>query len=206
MGSKVSRTQRCAVDVSPLSVAEEKTSCGILVLLVRHVDLRSRALVTFTRGVYSHASLGFEDDPETYYSFAYRGFCIEQADFLVRRTPDAWCRVYRIPCSAEQERRARSIVSSFCGRKESLKYNAIGLVLACLHIPLARRNRFYCSQFVALVLNRACGIGSKRWARACLPDGLSSVRPSELLFDGLAQNLPKAFSSGAKLWKLSPTI
>ena len=179
---------------APSSAEEEWDSCGLLILLVRHRDIRSRMGTTVTRGVFSHASLGFESDPETFYSFAYKGFRVENTGFLVDRTPDARCRIYRIPCSGKEEASARKLVSSFLEMRSSLKYNVLGLILASFRIPLARRNRFFCSQFVASVLNQARGIGTKRWARTCLPDELVGIAPSVLLFDGVARDLPAPFA------------
>lgn len=165
---------------------------GVLILLVQHADFRSQAGVALTGGFFSHASIGLASDPTTFYSFAYKGFRVERTGYLAEHTPAIPCHLYRIPCTARQELKLRWLFRAFQRQKSRLKFNGLGLLLAYLHIPVVRQKRFFCSQFVATALNRACRIGTPEWARTCLPDGLTALPAAELIFQGTARELAGA--------------
>jgi hypothetical protein len=47
------------------------------------------------------------------------------------------------------------IVKEFESRKNIYKYNIIGLLAVIFNIPLERENAYFCSQFVAFVLQKS---------------------------------------------------
>ncbi|MCG5103682.1 hypothetical protein [Oceanobacillus alkalisoli] len=49
----------------------------------------------------------------------------------------------------------RKSIHTLDNRKEDYRYNRLGLIVILFNIPLNRENAFYCSQFVAVVLQQS---------------------------------------------------
>jgi len=68
-------------------------------------------------------------------------------------------------------------------KKELYKYNFLGLIAIMLKYNLKRKNAFFCSQFVATILNEKKGILEKSPSQ-CTPQDLLAVNKLELVYKG----------------------
>ena len=57
----------------------------VTILLTKYSDWVSQLVYLLCGRGYTHASLGLGDEPDTYYSFNYRGFCTETTEKHRRR-------------------------------------------------------------------------------------------------------------------------
>ncbi|MGN0662274.1 MAG: hypothetical protein ACI4LE_03915 [Faecalibacterium sp.] len=123
----------------------------ITILLTRYSDCGSSLLYYLTGRSYTHASLGLEEEPGTYYSFNYRGFCVETLEKHRRRGVDRSVSYeLSVPDGAYETLRAR--LGEFKAHRDGLRYTRLGVLLCLLHIPLRREGYYFCSQFVAEML------------------------------------------------------
>lgn len=157
----------------------------LFILLTRFPGLDARAMMCYTRFPYSHASVGLEEDMDTFYSFVNKGFIEEKLTRYCRpgRTPFP-CALYEVKVSQEIYDRAKALLQSFVERKASLRYSTLGLYLSLIHIPARWKDRYFCSQFVAEILQRCKAAKLKKSSTLYLPKDLNKLREATMVFQG----------------------
>ena len=65
------------------------------------------------------------------------------------------CCIYRLNISKDQYIRLRKEIDIFKENKKEYSYNYLGLLGAAFNIPICSKHRYFCSQFVAYVLEKS---------------------------------------------------
>lgn len=131
----------------------------IYIILTNTGTLLSKAIALYTRKDLNHASIAFDDQLHEVYSFGRKqqhnpfigGFVRENVAEGIFR--DADCMVFSCEVSEEEYHKMRRKIRQIERRKELYKYNFIGLFAVALKIGYQRDRAFFCSQFVATVVN-----------------------------------------------------
>lgn len=121
----------------------------IMILLTKYSDWISSMVYHFCGKGYTHVSIALEDEPETYYSFNYRGFAIETLEKHRRRGVN-YSRCYRIQIPD--------------------RYTRFGVLCCALHIPLHWKRHYFCSQFVAELLEHSGAVALTKSSSLFLPN------------------------------------
>ena len=136
----------------------------IYIMLTRTGSMVSKIVSFFTKTKYTHASLAFDEDLVELYSSGrkkglkmfpagptqeslYRGF------FGVK--PFVPCAIYELPVSEEVYMKARKEIDYFIEHIDEYKFSALGIIACKLNIAWERKNKYFCSQFVAEILTRS---------------------------------------------------
>ena len=143
----------------------------IYILLTRSGTWFSRLIHFATRDDYTHASIGLDGPDGPFYSFArkYRylalpaGLVEEQVTVHRRAVP---CCLYELKVSEG------TYLRSMYAQREEYHYSVLGVFACYFNLSLQRRHHYFCSQFVAGLLEN-CGAAE-------LPKPPSLVRPSDL--------------------------
>ena len=152
----------------------------IYIILTKSRSLPSRLISRFTGDRYTHASLAFDDDLGSLYSFARRyaslplpaGLVVEHLDRGFYRTQRGIpCEILRVIVPERVYYAARYKVRDMLCRAKEYRYSILGLILCRHGIAANLRGRFFCSQFVAQVLSDAGAL--------CLPKPPSLMRPAD---------------------------
>ena len=131
----------------------------IFILLTRFPSVSSRVIETFSGGYYTHASIGLEEDPHTYYSFNFRGFVVERTERFARLKGEGYhCEMYELPVSEKSYQAVRRVLHYYQEHPERYRYSRFGVVMCLIGIPYRRKNNYFCSQFVAEALRDACAV------------------------------------------------
>lgn len=125
----------------------------ISVLLTYPNDPLSRIMGGLGRQQYTHSSIALEETPGVYYSFNFNGFAVETTERHRRRALRSAC--YRLAVSDGTYRAVQRRIAQCLSRREDYRYTRLGLVLCVLHLPFRRKNRYFCSQFVAELLQES---------------------------------------------------
>lgn len=137
---------------------------NVYIVLSQTRTYPARAIRLYTHEPYAHASIAFDEDLEEMYSFARRGrynpfnagFIREYIDKGVfGRYHTTACSIYRLQITQEQYACLRNEINIFNQNKKAYSYNYIGLIGAAFNIPVRSRHRYFCSQFVAYVLEQS---------------------------------------------------
>lgn len=166
----------------------------IYVLLTRFPNLGSKIISKITSFYYTHASIGLEDDLNTFYSFVTKGFIVEKIDRYIRPDRDPYpCMLYEIEVTNEVYEKIKSIINVFIIEKKNLRYTKLGFALCLFRVSYQKQNRFFCSQFVAYVLKYSGAVCFQKDSSLFLPKDFSRMNEAKYVFSGnMASLLVKA--------------
>lgn len=141
----------------------------ITILLTRYSDWISSFVYHIAGHGYTHASLGLGGG--AYYSFNYRGFCVETLEKHRRRGVEQslGC-VLAVSDQAYQDIQGR--IAVFQQRRGEYRYTRLGVLCCLLRIPFLWRRHYFCSQFVAEVLQQSDAFPLAGRAQLYLPNQL----------------------------------
>lgn len=136
----------------------------IYILLTYTGSLLSKMIKMYTKYDYTHVSLGLDIDLTELYSFGrlipsnpiVAGFVKED----IRNGTYAYfsnteCCLYSIDIDMEQYNRLIECIHSFSLEKDKYSYNLIGFLGIIINKPIYRRHSYFCSQFVAYILEQS---------------------------------------------------
>ena len=125
--------------------------------------LLSKAIGMYTREDLNHVSIAFDEQLTEMYSFGRKhrhnpftgGFVKEDATEGMFEYAN--CAIYSCDVTDEAYDKMRSRIREFEQTKELYKYNFIGLFAVAVNRDFERKHAYFCSQFVATIINE-CGI------------------------------------------------
>ena len=134
----------------------------VYILLTRSGTCFSRLIHLATGDGYTHASIGLDGPEGPFYSFGRKHPRLALPAGLVEEAPAAGrdrempLRLYELQVSQQVYRRLRRRLAAMYGQRERYHYNLLGALGCFVNLPLRRRHHFFCSQFVAGLLEE-CG-------------------------------------------------
>ena len=164
----------------------EKHPRKISILLTRFPDNGSRAVSMLTRFYYTHASIGLDEDMNTFYSFVTKGFIIEDINRYAKPGKKAVpCRLYEMRVSEKTYIKIKEALEYFIEFKDFFYYSKTSLALSILKLPYKRsRFGFFCSQFVAYILQKSKANKEIKSVNHYFSDDLSSISGMKLKYQG----------------------
>lgn len=121
-----------------------------------------KILKLFTREKYNHASLCIKEDFKDYYSFGRKnpnfifpgGFIIENAfKSTFARFSSVPCIVLEKEVSDMQYSKLEDIINEYIKNKDKYSYAVLSLMFIDTPFSVIQKNKLFCSQFIAKVLN-----------------------------------------------------
>lgn len=169
-----------------MSDTENKTeNKKIYILLTSFPDAGSKMVGFMTHSIFTHASIGLGEDMNTYYSFVWKGFIVEKiTKYLKPNVKPYRCELYEFEVTAEQHDIIKQIVLEFEATKQNYRFARWELVLGLMRMPIIRRNRYYCSQFIADVLKKSEVLKSKRNSARFFPKDFGKLAGGNMIFKG----------------------
>lgn len=167
---------------------------AIYIVLTDTGTLLSKAIGMYTQKDLNHASIAFDEQLTEIYSFGRKqqynpflgGFVRENVAAGIFE--DAACAVYRCEVSIEAYMRIRQKIVQFEMNQDDYKYNFIGLFGVALNREIIRKRAYFCSQFVATVMQES--EMHRLLTNPCLtmPHHLACLPHMELVYEGNLQN------------------
>lgn len=125
----------------------------ISILLTKYEDFTSKLVYYLTGKGYTHASIGLDETKDEYYSFNIKGFRRERPLKHKDIITDSIC--YKLEVSKEEYEKVVELINAFQENRFEWKYSTLGVILCVLQIPHKRAKHYFCTQFVAEVLQKA---------------------------------------------------
>ena len=169
----------------------------IYILQVHTGTFPSIIIKFLTRYRYSHILISLDDSLKKMYSFGRKklynpfnaGFVIENIDGdFFKRFDKTKCRIYRISVTKKQYNKVCEILKSFENDKDSYKYDILGLIFKCFHLPITREKYYVCSQFVAEILQKAEIYNFSKPFCLIKPKDFEHIVNAEEIYSGLLKN------------------
>ncbi len=173
----------------------KKQTKRVYILLTRLHDRGSRAAGFFARCYYTHCSLGLEEDMNIYYSFMVNGFIEEDISrFLRSKHPLFPCQLYEIEVQQDVYDKIKSIITEFQANRKLYKYTKLGVLSGLFMIPRQKRHEYFCSHFVAHVLEKGQALKLKKNSALYFPRDFKKISELSLRFQGNLEEYANHFS------------
>ena len=168
---------------------------AVYILLTRSGTRFYRLIHIATRDDYTHATIGQDGPAGPFYSFARKHERFALPAGLVkervtdRRRADPCC-LYELRVSEETYALLRRRLSGMYARREEYRYNLLGALSCGLNLPLVRRRHYFCSQFVAGLLEDSGAARLPKPPALLRPADFQAVRGLRPVHRGLLAGLP----------------
>ncbi len=165
---------------------------SIYIILTQSGTRFSKILKMVTKEKYNHASICLNNNFKEFYSFGRK-----QPDFILPGgfvVENAFTNVFGkfsyIPClilekkiTDEQYDKLKSIINEFVENKDKLSYAIISLILADTKFSIVKNNKYFCSQFVAKVLNDI-NIDTPKVPEHMHPYDFKKIENTKIIYEG----------------------
>ena len=157
----------------------------IFILLTGFRDGGSKLLRAFTGCKYTHASIGLDEDMNTFYSFVNKGFMVEKINrYLKPGIKPYSCKLYALKVTEKVYCAVKKIIQDFLLIKSDLTYCKTGVAMCLFGIPYTKNRSFFCSQFVAETLRRSKAAKPERGSCLYFPEDLTDIPGLEPEYQG----------------------
>jgi len=171
----------------------------IYILLTDTGTILTKTIQRYTKAPYNHSSLALDEELIQLYSFGRKnpnnpfngGFVQENIlQGTYKFSPKTTCALYEISVTERQYAKVKRLIELFKRNDRKMAYNLFGLFGVAFKEPFEPLGSYFCSQFVAEIVDRA---GIKLWDK--LP---SLVEPNDfrksdqvnLVYEGLLTDYP----------------
>ncbi|PPQ46246.1 hypothetical protein C5G87_21755 [Paenibacillus peoriae] len=174
----------------------------VFILLTNTGTFLTRVIKSYTRAPYNHASISFNRELSELYSFGRKtpnnpldgGFVKEDIKTgTYSRFPNTTCVIYELQVTDREVEKMKRVLHVFIRSRQKYMYNLLGLIGIALKEPVEFSNSYFCSQFVAEILQRS---GIKIWNKLpalVTPDDFRQSDRFHLIYEGnLSEYDPQA--------------
>lgn len=135
----------------------------IYILLTNTGSLLNKTIKLYTKAPYNHTSIALDKNLNEVYSFGRKtpnnpfigGLVREDLNGIYSHFKDTTCAVYALEIDYKVYKRVLKNIDKFQLKRDSYKYNFVGLFGVAINRPIYRENAFFCSQFIATILNKS---------------------------------------------------
>lgn len=169
------------------------------IILTRTGSRFSRFLGLFTKAEYNHASICIDDDFGEFYSFGRHiihfplisGFVVERINCgMYKFFGETRCVICRLQINNSKFVKLVDILDEFRTNPYHYKYNFKGLLGVFLNKPMGKKHHYFCSQFVASVIQE-CGIHKfSKSPMLVIPQDFFSIPGIVKIYEGRLADLP----------------
>ncbi|WP_068673939.1 hypothetical protein [Oceanobacillus sp. Castelsardo] len=173
---------------------EEKV---IYLLFTNTGTLLARVIRLFTGQSLNHVSICFDHKLMEVYSFGRKkvrnpfigGFVKEDVRCGFLRKSE--CEIYQFTIEDLEYNRILERIREVEARKDAYKYNFLGLFGVLFQLELKRRNAFFCSQFIATLLNEVKQIQFSKSICFVKPEDIRKLEGLQLIYKGILESYYK---------------
>ncbi|UTR13131.1 hypothetical protein MM221_10720 [Salipaludibacillus sp. LMS25] len=169
----------------------------IYILLTDTGTLFTRMIKLYTKAPYNHASVAFDHHLIEVYSFGRKtprnpfigGFVKE--NLRAHYFKQARCAIYSCDVTTEQLERMQQFIHKIDRQKHLYSYNLLGLFAITIKKRFIRKNAFFCSQFVATLLQECGIVNYTKEPFFMTPQDLIKSEKFQLVYQGDLENYYK---------------
>lgn len=178
---------------------------SVFILLTNTGTLFTKMIQGYTRAPYNHASISFNRELSELYSFGRKnpnnplngGFVKEDLKTgTFSKYPNTTCVIYELRVTNREVEKMKRVLQLFIRKDKKYLYNILGVIGIALKEPVEFSNSYFCSQFVAEILERS---GIKLWNKLpalVTPDDFRQSERLDLIYEGkLSEYDPDALTN-----------
>lgn len=103
------------------------------------------------------------------------------------------CRLYEMEVSPQKYDAIKYTINGFIARKNIYRYSVLGVILELFHIPVIQKHHYFCSQFVAEVLENTDAVHLEKSSALYYPCDLIKLPNKAKIFEGNLQSFLRRF-------------
>lgn len=181
---------------------------SVYVLLIRTNTIVSRLIHFFTKCEYTHSSIGMSSDCHELYSFARKYmispipacFVRENIDTgVMAKFPNSPCALYEIKIPKQVFDKIYNELETLKHLDKPLKYSLLGPIFCWIGYESKQRKKFFCSRFVADLLERSGAVTLSKPAALFRPIDFTSLSELKLIYRGTLGELADKNADVAKI-------
>ncbi|AOZ92994.1 hypothetical protein [Paenibacillus crassostreae] len=170
-----------------------KADQSVFILLTNTGTLFTKIIQGYTKAPYNHASISFDRKLSEMYSFGRKhpnnplngGFVKEDIKTgTFSKYPNTTCVIYELQVTDREVEKMKRVLKIFIRSRQKFLYNILGVIGIALEEPIEFSNSYFCSQFVADILERS---GIKLWNKLpalVTPDDFRQSDRLHLIYEG----------------------
>lgn len=164
----------------------------IYIILSQTNTCIGKILKFFTKEKYNHSSLCLKDNFKTFYSFGRKHpYFIIPGGFIIENAfKSTYARFSKIPCmilekeiSDENYSKLERIVTNFIENKRQYSYAFLSVIFTDTEFSITNKNKYFCSQFVAKVLNDI-NISTPKVPEHMHPFDFTKLSNTKIIYEG----------------------
>ena len=166
----------------------------VYLLLTDTGTLFTRMIKLYTKQCLNHASICFDSDLREVYSFGRKrprnpfigGFVKEDVKSELFR--NASCEIYVFTVTDKQYHNMILLIKEIERNQQLYRYNLLGLFAIALNKRLHRKHAFFCSHFVATILQEGRLLETTKHLSMITPQDLKKAGAHRLIYQGSLQS------------------
>lgn len=172
----------------------------VYIILSNTGTLLSKTIKLYTKAPYNHTSIGFDPELRELYSFGrknpnnplFAGFVKENLrhEFFRNTT----CCIYKLSISNNEYLSMRHLIDEFEVETDKYRYNLVGLLGVMFNYPINRDYHYFCSQFVATLLEESGSYSFGKDLGLVKPSDFHYLKNSALVYEGTFSDYFSRFS------------
>jgi hypothetical protein len=188
---------------------KQDTRKNIFILLTRTSTPFSKAIRLVTHCDYTHASLGLYENSLEFFSFGRKeaytlpttaGFITENlVEGVLYRNQNSPCILYKLSVTNEVYKEIEERVRTFEMQPEQYSYSFLGTVLCYFNVPHAIKNKYFCSQFVAEILNETRALPLDKNPSLYHPSDFLKEANLEVYYEGTIKELTQFLEENSNI-------
>ncbi len=171
----------------------QNSQASVYILLTDTGTLFTKSIKNYTGAPYNHASISFDRELRELYSFGRKnpsnplhGGFVKEDIFTgtYSKYPKTTCVIYELKVTHRDVQKMKRVLNVFIRSGSKYMYNLLGLIGVTLNEPIEFSNSYFCSQFVAEILQRS---GIKLWDKLpalVTPDDFRDHERLALIYEG----------------------
>lgn len=166
------------------------TNKKIYILLTDTGSVLTKLIRLYTKKRYNHVSISFDVDLREVYSFGRKRMNNPFNGGFVRENireglfKEATCSIYSITVTENQIENMKAFIKKIEREKDVYRYNFLGLFGFLFNRPIQREKAFFCSQFVASVLQEGKVLDLNKQPALISPSDIEGCTALELVYEG----------------------
>lgn len=126
----------------------------IIIRMTKYSDLFGKILGKLSHNGFTHTSISIDGD-DTFYSFNSKGFSIEKPKIKIPKCQNGGSLHMKLEISEKKYLEIKNIIDSFIKNKENYKYSKLGVAMCLIKLPIKRKQKYFCSEFVAEIIKNS---------------------------------------------------
>lgn len=179
-------------------IADKEKTEWVYLALVSTPGLFASAIRKALNHDYVHVTLSLDADFKRSFSFGRRdpavpyfaGFTREDAAEILGQYPGARYRIVSIPCTKDQKKTLECDFRRYYKNRFEYHYNILGLPFVLLNKPFYFKNRYTCSSFLAMLLDRRGILSFDKHFSLVTPRDFYEGLQKSVMFEGYFHEYP----------------